>query len=55
MIPDEHHRCDERCVCPLDGKPLLWSPAFRMHACSDRSCKNAHGLRVYPGYREEDE
>lgn len=39
------HRCDERCVCPLDGKPLLYGLSTDEHACSDPDCANAHGIQ----------
>jgi hypothetical protein len=33
------HRCDERCVCPTDGKPLYYAPASGQHACQDPECQ----------------
>lgn len=36
------HRCDERCICPADGKPLAYAPAHGLHACSDPGCRYAH-------------
>jgi hypothetical protein len=38
------HRCDEDCVCPADGKPLLYAPARNEHACQDPDCEHAHGV-----------
>lgn len=38
------HRCDDECVCPLDGKPLLYAPASDQHACQDPDCTNAQGI-----------
>lgn len=38
------HRCDDWCVCPVDGKPLIYWPAGDQHACQDPDCTNAHGL-----------
>lgn len=38
------HRCDEACICPLDGKPLIYSPCWDRHACQDPGCANAKGL-----------
>lgn len=37
------HRCDERCTCPVDGKPMLYWPAGGEHACQDPECRYAHG------------
>ena len=44
-IPEQdrrRHRCGERCVCPADGKPMLYAPARGVHACQDPECKYAH-------------
>ena len=38
------HRCDDECVCPIDGKQLIYWPAGDQHACQDPDCVNAHGL-----------
>ena len=38
------HRCDDACVCPVDGKPLLYSATLDQHACQDPECRNAHGM-----------
>lgn len=46
------HQCDDECVCPLDGKPLLYAPASNEHACQDPDCANAHG--VVPELTAED-
>lgn len=46
------HQCDGECVCPLDGKPLLYAPASGEHACQDPDCANAHG--VLPELTTED-
>lgn len=46
------HQCDDECVCPLDGKPLLYAPASNEHACQDPDCANAHG--VLPELTRED-
>jgi hypothetical protein len=43
--PADRHTCDEQCVCPLDGKPLLYAPGWRAHACPDPVCPNAHGVQ----------
>lgn len=40
------HQCDERCVCPLDGKRLFYHRPTNTHACSLPGCANAHGLEV---------
>jgi hypothetical protein len=42
------HVCDDWCVCPLDGKPLLYSPAVDQHACQDPDCANAHEVEPDP-------
>ncbi len=44
------HRCDDRCVCPTHGTPLLWSRHHDLHACQDPSCRYAHGLENHPDY-----
>ena len=36
------HRCDERCVCPIDGLPMRYAPSTEQHACQDPDCENAH-------------
>jgi hypothetical protein len=41
------HRCDDECVCPIDGKPLIYWPAGNQHACQDPDCVNAHGLNPH--------
>ena len=43
---DRTHRCDERCVCPLDGKPTWYAPSTGQHACQDPECENAHPADV---------
>ncbi len=37
------HTCTERCVCPEDGKPLIYWPAGDEHACQDVDCRYGHG------------
>lgn len=37
------HRCDNRCVCPIDVKPMFYSAAEGVHACQDPECQFAHG------------
>lgn len=44
MADQTPHRCDEGCVCPVDGKPLLYWPVGGHHACQDPDCSNAHGV-----------
>lgn len=39
-VPD--HRCDEACVRPADGLPMLYAPAWGQHACQDPECEHAH-------------
>lgn len=36
------HRCDEQCVCPVDGKAMWYAPSTGRHACQDPDCVNAH-------------
>lgn len=38
------HRCDERCVCPVHGTPLIYWPAGGDHACQDVNCVYGHGM-----------
>jgi hypothetical protein len=38
----ERHRCDEGCVCPADGLPMVYAPAHGLHACQDPDCDYAH-------------
>ena len=46
MSPDEApaHRCDEQCICPRCGRPLLYWLSGEHHACSDPDCPLAHGV-----------
>lgn len=41
MLP---HKCDERCVCPIDGKPLYYARSINEHACQSIDCRYAHGM-----------
>lgn len=43
-MDDTTHKCDEKCVCPVDGKPLFYSTPHNEHACQDSDCVNAHGM-----------
>ena len=46
------HRCDDRCVCPIDGLPLLYARSIDQHACQLPDCVNAHGLiSEFGGFR----
>jgi hypothetical protein len=48
LLPWDHGRnlpCDERCVCPVHGTPLLYSPAGDEHACQDVNCRHGHGMK----------
>ena len=38
------HCCDEACVCPVHGTPLIYWPAGDDHACQDVDCKFGHGM-----------
>jgi hypothetical protein len=40
------HRCDDRCVCPTDGLPLIYARSAGQHACQLADCEYAHGLWV---------
>jgi hypothetical protein len=42
------HECDDRCVCPVHGTPLLYAPSKDDHACQDVDCVHGHG-GVTPG------
>lgn len=47
--PWEHSRdlpCDDRCVCPDHGTPLLYWPAGGDHACQDVECRYGRGMRT---------
>ena len=37
------HECDETCVCPVHGTPLIYHPAGDDHACQDVTCEHGHG------------
>lgn len=37
------HSCDDRCICPIHGTPLLYSANKDDHACQDVHCKHGHG------------
>lgn len=55
--PWEHGRdrpCDERCVCPVHGTPLIYWPAGNDHACQDADCQYGHGMKD-PGPVRPDE
>lgn len=41
---DSPHRCDEKCKCPVDGKPLFYARSTGEHACMDVDCVNGHGM-----------
>ena len=38
------HLCDDRCVCPVHGTPLIYWPAGDDHACREQDCIYAHGM-----------
>jgi hypothetical protein len=42
------HTCDDWCVCPIHGTPLIWWPAGNDHACQDVTCEYGHGGIRYP-------
>jgi hypothetical protein len=37
------HRCDETCVCPIHGTPLIYAPLIDDHACQDARCVLGRG------------
>lgn len=46
--PWDHGRdlpCDEHCVCPVHGTPLIYWPAGDDHACQDVDCRYGHGMK----------
>ncbi len=43
------HRCDDECVCPVHGTPLIYWPAGDDHACEDASCIHGHGMDAWGG------
>lgn len=50
MVPSNlKHRCTARCVCPADGKPLLYWAKGDEHACLDADCRYGHGLETKVG------
>jgi hypothetical protein len=44
MSENTLHRCDEFCVCPVDGAQLLYAPDSGEHACQRADCAHAHGI-----------
>lgn len=40
------HRCDARCVCPVHGGGMYYSPHNDLHACRLGDCEHAHGVRL---------
>lgn len=45
------HHCDDKCACPVCGEPPYYSATYGIHACSDPTCPNAHGIEAtLPGY-----
>jgi hypothetical protein len=44
-----HHTCDERCVCPRHGTPMIYWPRGGDHACQDADCMYGRGVRVAIG------
>jgi hypothetical protein len=39
----ERHVCDDRCLCPVHGTPLLYAPSTDDHACQDVDCVHGRG------------
>ncbi|UKZ02844.1 hypothetical protein BOQ63_001540 (plasmid) [Streptomyces viridifaciens] len=48
MTTNKPHRCDESCVCPDHGTPLIYSRYTADHACRDVDCRYGHGGAVSP-------
>lgn len=44
--PPTPHECDEFCVCPIHGTPLVYSPAGNDHACQAIECRYGHGMNA---------
>lgn len=42
-MSDTRHACDDTCVCPVHGTPLIYAPAWDDHACQDITCEYGHG------------
>lgn len=42
------HSCNDSCVCPLCGEPLLYNAHHNIHACPSPRCRNRAGLTVVP-------
>lgn len=40
----KQHKCDDRCICPIDKIAMLYSPATDMHACQNSKCVFANGF-----------
>lgn len=49
------HECDERCVCPVHGTPLIYWPDGKDHACQDVNCRYGHGMRGAGPVRPDEE
>jgi hypothetical protein len=40
----DRHRCDDSCLCPIHGTPMLYAASTWLHACQDSDCVHAHGV-----------
>lgn len=49
------HKCDETCVCPVDGRPLYFHARSGEHACANPDCVNAHGMVSDPVVDDPDQ
>ena len=43
---DGAHVCDDGCVCPIHGTPLIYWPHGDDHACQDITCRYGHGMNA---------
>lgn len=48
MTRPRPHRCDTGCVCPVHHTQLLYARTEDDHACQDRDCVYAHGVKAAP-------
>lgn len=40
----KQHKCDDRCMCPIHGIAMHYSPSSDTHACQNPDCEFAHGF-----------
>ena len=44
LVSKRLHVCDDGCVCPVHGTPLIYWPHGDDHACQDVTCRYGHGM-----------